>query len=153
VLAQRLVRTLCGHCKAHAFGGEVGDNPQGREMGTATVELHDPARHDPLFGTMPARFAAQTTHLQTVLAPPPGATVLARSSRDACQAFRLGEHTWGVQFHPEFSSTMMRGYIAGRAAALHAEGTDARHLHRAVRPTPLARRVLARFVRHAQRHR
>ncbi|MCI1711768.1 MAG: glutamine amidotransferase [Chiayiivirga sp.] len=138
---------------AHAFGGEVGDNPQGREMGTATVELHDPARHDPLFGTMPARFAAQTTHLQTVLAPPPGATVLARSSRDACQAFRLGEHTWGVQFHPEFSSTMMRGYIAGRAAALHAEGTDARHLHRAVRPTPLARRVLARFVRHAQRHR
>lgn len=138
---------------AHAFGGEVGDNPAGREMGTAALELHAPARHDPLFSGLPARFAAQTTHLQTVLAPPPGATVLASSSRDACQAFRIGEQAWGVQFHPEFSSAMMRGYIAGRAAALHAEGTDARALQRAVKPTPLARRVLHRFVRHAARHR
>jgi GMP synthase (glutamine-hydrolysing) len=137
---------------AHAFGGEVGDNPVGREMGTAAVELHEPARSDALFSGLPQRFAAQTTHLQTVLAPPPGATVLARSERDGCQAFRIGDRTWGVQFHPEFSSWMMRGYIAGRAEALQREGSDAQAMHRAVRPTPWARRVLRQFVRTSRRH-
>lgn len=135
---------------AHAWGGRVGDNPQGREMGTAALELHPHAQHDPLFRGLPPRFGAQTTHLQTVLEPPPGATVLARSERDACQAFRIGKRVWGLQFHPEFSSSMMRGYIAGRADALRREGTDPHHLHRAVRPTPVARRVLSRFVRHAR---
>jgi GMP synthase (glutamine-hydrolysing) len=138
---------------AHAFGGTVADNPAGREMGTAAIELHAPAQQDPLFRGLPPRIQAQTTHLQTVLQPPPGALVLARSERDGCHAFRLGERTWGVQFHPEFSSRMMRGYIHGRADALRHEGTDPHTLHRAVRPTPLARRVLTRFVRHARRHR
>jgi GMP synthase (glutamine-hydrolysing) len=135
---------------AHAFGGTVADNPAGREMGTAALQLHPQAQSDPLFAGLPERFHAQTTHLQTVLQPPPGATVLARSERDGCQAFRIGERIWGVQFHPEFSSGMMRGYIHGRAETLRAEGTDPHGLHRAVRPTPTARRVLSRFVRLAR---
>ena len=138
---------------AHAFGGTVADNPVGREMGTATLELHAEAQQDPLFLGLPGSFRAQTTHLQTVLQPPPGAAVLARSERDGCQAFRLGERIWGVQFHPEFSSGMMRGYIRGRAEALRAEGADPQQLHREVRPTPQARRVLSRFARHARLHR
>jgi GMP synthase (glutamine-hydrolysing) len=135
---------------AHAFGGTVADNPVGREMGTAPIQRHDTADDDPLFAALPHSFRAQTTHRQTVLAPPPGATVLARSERDACQAFRFGTCSWGVQFHPEFSSGMMRGYIAGRADVLRREGVDPSALHRAVRPTPLARGVLSRFVRHAR---
>lgn len=136
---------------AHAFGGVVGDNPAGREMGTAELELEPAARTDPLFAGLPARVRAHTTHLQTVLAPPPGATVLARSTRDTCQAFRLDDQVWGVQFHPEFSAGAMRAYIAGRAEALRREGEDPQRLHRAVRPAPLARRVLQRFVHHARR--
>lgn len=136
---------------AHAFGGVVGDNPAGREIGTAELELHPPAASDPLFAGLPMRIHAQTTHLQTVLEPPPGATVLARSARDACQAFRLDDRVWGLQFHPEFSAAAMRAYIAGRADVLGREGEDPRRLHRAVRPAPFARRVLRRFVRHAQR--
>ena len=136
---------------AHAFGGVVADNPAGREMGTTELELHPPAASDPLFGGLPARVHAQTTHLQTVLEPPPGATVLARSRRDACQAFRLDDRVWGVQFHPEFSAAAMRAYIAGRAEALRHEGEDPRRLHGEVRPTPFARRVLRRFVRLAHR--
>jgi GMP synthase (glutamine-hydrolysing) len=137
---------------AHAFGGVVGDNPAGREMGTTDVELHPAAAQDALFAGLPERFAAHTTHLQSVLVPPPGAQVLARSARDACQAFRVGTQAWGVQFHPEFSADAMRGYITGRAAALRAEGEDPHGLHRAVRPAPLARLLLHRFVRHARRH-
>ena len=136
---------------AHALGGEVGDNPAGREMGTIALELHADAHHDPLFGGLPARFAAQATHLQSVLRAPDGATVLARSAQDDCHAFRWGEHAWGVQFHPEFSARHMRGYVHARREALAREGRDPAALAAGVRATPLARRVLRRFVRHARR--
>lgn len=138
---------------AHALGGTVDYNPRGREMGTVELDLHAPAARDPLFAGLPGRFRAQVTHLQTVLAPPPGAEVLARSDADDCQAFRVGEHAWGVQFHPEFSALHMRGYIQARADALRAEGRCPRAASGAVRPAPRARDVLRRFVRHARRHR
>ncbi|HET6602888.1 MAG TPA: glutamine amidotransferase [Xanthomonadaceae bacterium] len=134
---------------AHAFGGTVGDNPAGREMGTVQVQRLAAAGADPLLGTAPERFAAQTTHLQTVLQAPPGAVVLARSPQDPCQALRIGERIWGLQFHPEFSATVMRGYLAARADRLRAEGADPQALAAAVTATPRARAVLRRFVRHA----
>lgn len=136
---------------AHALGGQVDYNPRGREMGTVPVSLHAGAADDPLFAGLPARFDAHTTHLQTVTAPPPGAQVLATSERDDCQAFRWGEAAWGVQFHPEFSTGMMRGYIHARSEALAKEGTCHASLSKAVRPAPLARRVLRRFIHQAHR--
>ena len=135
---------------AHALGGEVGDHPQGREMGTVDLELHAPAAHDPLFAVLPGRFQAQTTHLQTVLRAPDGATVLARSVHDACHAFRWGDRAWGVQFHPEFSATHMRGYVRARHVALQREGQCPKTIAGNVRATPQARRVLSRFVHHAR---
>ena len=136
---------------AHALGGEVGDHPGGREMGTVELDLHPPAADDPLFAGLPQRFPAQATHLQTVLRPPAGATVLARSLHDACHAFRWGERAWGLQFHPEFSATHMRGYIDARGEALREEGRCPKRLSRTISATPHARRVLRRFVRHARR--
>lgn len=136
---------------AHALGGEVGYHPDGREMGTVDLELHAPAAHDPLFAGLPERFAAQATHLQTVLRVPEGATVLARSVHDACHAFRWGDNAWGVQFHPEFSATHMRGYVLARRDALRREGLCPATVERGVSATPHARRVLRRFVRHARR--
>lgn len=133
---------------AHALGGEVAYNPRGREMGTVAVDLHPEAASDPLFAGLPARFAAHTTHLQTVLRAPADAVVLARSALDGCQAFRWGDRAWGLQFHPEFSVTHMRGYILARRDALQAEGIDPGKCQRDVRPAPLARSVLRRFVRH-----
>ena len=131
---------------AHALGGRVDDNPQGREMGTVCLDLANGAGQDPLFDGFPGQVPAQATHLQTVVQPPPGARVLAVSGRDNCQAFRWGEATWGVQFHPEFSVGMMKGYIRARADALRKEGTCPHELAQAVRPTPVARRVLRRFI-------
>src|SRR5690606_21522241 len=103
---------------AHALGGEVGDNPNGRTMGTVAVELLPAAAGDPLFAGLPGRFPAQATHLQSVLRAPPGATVLARAAHDDCHAFRWGEAAWGVQFHPEFGTVHMRGYVRARADVL-----------------------------------
>lgn len=131
---------------AHALGGRVGDHPDGREMGTIQVEQLPGAAGDPLFEAVPARFAAHATHLQTVLAPPPGARVLARSAHDPCQAFRHGDRAWGVQFHPEFSATHMRGYVEARQEVLLSEGHDVRAMSRTICATPHARRLMRRFV-------
>ena len=135
---------------AHALGGEIGDNPNGREMGTVEVELAPAAADDPLFADLPVRFNAQATHLQSVLRAPEGIVVLARNAHDACHAFRWRGHAWGVQFHPEFSAMHMRGYVRARTAALAREGTCPRALADGVSAAPHARRVLRRFVRHAR---
>jgi GMP synthase (glutamine-hydrolysing) len=135
---------------AHALGGQVGDNPAGREMGTVEVRLAAAAADDPLFAGLPPAFRAQATHLQTVLRAPEGASVLAASELDACQAFRWGTSAWGVQFHPEFGATHMRGYVHARREALRAEGHCPTRLSRKIGATPHARRVLQRFVRHAR---
>jgi GMP synthase (glutamine-hydrolysing) len=132
---------------AHALGGEVAFNPAGRESGTITLQLQDAAADDPLFAGLPAAVPAHATHLQTVLTPPPGATVLARSARDNCQAFRVGPRAWGVQFHPEFATHHMRGYLRERAACIARHGEDAGQLARQVTAAPQARQLLRRFVR------
>lgn len=137
---------------AHALGGRVGDNPAGREMGTVQLDLHPPAAQDPLFAGLPAHFAVQATHLQTVLALPEGATLLATSAQDAACAFRWGRCAWGLQFHPEFSTGHMRGYIRARRDALAEEGRCGKRLAREVSAAPHARRVLRRFVQHARQH-
>ncbi len=131
---------------AHAFGGRVDYHPDGREMGTHTIERLVSADGDALFDRAPARFTAQLTHRQSVLDTPPDAVVLARSAHDSCQAFRVGASTWGIQFHPEFSTAAMRGYIAARSRDLATEGISARALSKAVRATPHARAILRRFA-------
>ncbi len=136
---------------AHALGGRVGDNPKGRQMGTVPVVMLPAAADDLLFTGLPQPFAAQATHQQSVLEMPAEAILLASSDLDACHALRWRERTWGVQFHPEFSASHMRGYVHARRAALAREGTDPLRVLRAVRAAPQARRVLRRFVRHARR--
>ena len=131
---------------AHALGGRVDFHPQGREMGTVEMHCLPAAAEDPLLGHLPGRFRAQMSHLQSVIEPPRGAILLARSAHEAHGAFRIGRQTWGLQFHPEFSASHMRGYIQARAEALRRESTDPLALHRAVAPAPLARSILRRFI-------
>lgn len=132
---------------AHALGGVVGNHPQGREMGTVEIVLDRDAEGDALLAGQPARFRVQMSHLQTVLERPPGTRVLAHSRHDRHAVLHFGGRCWGVQFHPEFSVTHMRGYVRGRAPALRAEGLDPAGMEACVAPTPWARRLLRRFVR------
>lgn len=131
---------------AHALGGQVDYNPRGREIGTAQVERLPASADDPLIGAQPTRFFAHATHLQTVLQPPPGAVVLARSNLDDCQAIRFAPRAWGVQFHPEFTVQHMRGYLRARSEAIDYEGLDTQALLRGVRACPDARTLLRRFA-------
>jgi GMP synthase (glutamine-hydrolysing) len=148
-LVERGIPTLgiCyGHqLLAHALGGEVGDNPHGREFGTVEVELTAEAAHDPLLGGLPARLPVQVCHTQSALRLPEGARRLAQGDRDAHQAFVVGEAAWGVQFHPEFDAEVVTAYIEHYGALLRAEGQDPAALSAGCHDTPIGPTILRRF--------
>jgi GMP synthase (glutamine-hydrolysing) len=79
------------------------------EIGWHTVELTAAGRDDPLLGVLPERFDAFQWHYYTY-ALPAGAEELARN--ESCtQAFRLGEETWGLQFHIEVLEEQVERWI------------------------------------------
>ena len=129
---------------AHAFGGMVADNPRGLEIGTTEIVMAEVAADDPLLGVLPACFPAHVTHYQSAITLPPGCLSLARSEMEPHHAFRLGEWVWGVQFHPEFDETVIRGYLNERRDELG----EARfkRLAKSVAETPHSSRLLRRFV-------
>lgn len=134
---------------AHALGGRVDYLPGGREIGTLPIELTPAAGRDPLTERLPASFRAHTTHEQSVLEPPSGATVLARSARDPHHLLRYGPNAVSTQFHPEFNADVMRAYIRRKHAAMQREGSDARQVWREVAATPIARSLMRGFgLRH-----
>jgi GMP synthase (glutamine-hydrolysing) len=138
---------------AHGLGGRVDWNPLGRQIGTKTLATASRAADDPLFAQAGGEFRAQTTHQQSVVAPPPDAQVLASSPLDPHQALRFGARAWGFQFHPEFSAGVMAGYIRSRRERLVSEGIDPAALLRECGPAPQARALLRRFVELARRGR
>ena len=135
---------------AHALGGEVDFHPQGRELGCYPLHLLGDISEDSVLGHLPATFDALLSHEQTVVRPPQGATVLARSAHDPHQILRYGQHALSVQFHPEFSVELMRACINRRTDELTREGLDAGAMLRAVQATPDAGQILLRFAQLAR---
>jgi len=135
---------------AHALGGRVGPNPNGRQIGTVTTKLLDAARADPLLGHLPSQYSSQTSHSESVLELPSGAERLATSPLDNNFAIRFSENAWGVQFHPEFSGPVMSEYIKCRAQAIRAEGLNPDQLLRKVTDTRMAQTVLKKFAEVAE---
>lgn len=120
---------------ARAAGGEVVQNPRGREIGTVRMQLTEAGRKDPLFAPWAngPEIEVQATHVDAVDPLPPGATVLASNENTTAQAFRLSETLAGVQFHPELWAEAMRDLILSRRDKLAAEGRDAAALAKDVR--------------------
>lgn len=142
---------MLGVCYGHqlmaaAFGGISDYHPAGRESGTHTVRLTQAGQQDPLFRQLPKRFAAHLTHAQSVMQAPHGSTVLAHNSHDAHQALRYGPRQWSVQFHPEFTTPVMRAYIERQGAALRDQGEDPLTLSAGVTDCHEAASLLRRFL-------
>lgn len=130
---------------AQALGGEVGANPNGRQIGTIEVRWEE-GRADSLIEALPPVSAFQATHRETVLSLPSAAVRLASNDLDPNHAFSVGRYAWGVQFHPEFDADIMRSYLDARRALLPAEGLDADRLLASVRETPHGPQLLRRFA-------
>jgi GMP synthase (glutamine-hydrolysing) len=133
---------------AHALGGRIGWLPSGREIGTEPI-TRLAGSEAPAAGGLPPVFPAHTTHRQSVLEPPAGVEVLARSQRDPHQLLRYAPNALSSQFHPEFTADCMRAYIDARADALREEGRDPDILRAGVRETEAARLLLERFAHDA----
>lgn len=145
-----------GVCYGHqliawAFGGEVGFNPGGREIGTVPIELSPEAYSDELFNGLPAQLYAQASHQQSVLRLPENSVLLGANNFDAHHCFRFGETTWGIQFHPEFDEDITRAYINERRADISAEGLDPEQLLSELKETPESASLLERFAEIMQR--
>ncbi len=130
---------------AHALGGRVDYHPAGREIGTVTIETLDDAAGDALLADAPARFSAHASHQQSVLELPHGAVALARSAHDPHHAVRYAPKAWGLQFHPEFSVAIMRGYLDARRPAQVGNCQTGCCGDHGSRPSPRARDLLRRF--------
>jgi len=143
---------LLGICYGHqllarAAGGQVGDNPRGKEIGTVRLDLLPQCATDPVFGSLPQSFHVHVTHSQTVVSLLAGSTRLAANAHEPTHAMRVGDWAYGVQFHPEYDGDIMRSYIEEQKAELAAAGEDVTKLLGTVRETPVAARVLRNFAR------
>ncbi|MDQ6435194.1 type 1 glutamine amidotransferase [Mesorhizobium sp. LHD-90] len=125
---------------ARAFGGtnQIGG---AREFGWCPVSLTDEGAADPVLSHAPRNFSIFQWHDDT-FSLPDGALHLATSGVAQNQAFRIGRATYGIQFHFEADTTLVRewkqafaGTIAEREpdwpgrfeteAARHGPGADA----------------------------
>jgi len=134
------------HQLARVLGGRAGWNPNGREMGTYSVELTAEGRDDPLFEGLPDTLDVHESHSQSVLTLPPGARLLAFNAHDPHQGFAVSDHVWSFQFHPEFDADIVRGYIDDRADEIRSEDLDPETLKATTRDSDLGPRLLRRFV-------
>ena len=94
---------------ARAAGATVGPADTS-EVGWVEVELTAAGHADPVLSTLPARIDAFQWHHYT-FGLPAAATELATSAA-ARQAFALGGHAWGIQFHAEVTREMIASWVA-----------------------------------------
>lgn len=112
-----------------------------REFGWQTIETTDSAADDPVLCSVPRGFASFQWHSDHYDLPQ-GATRLAANAAAENQAFRVGNRSWGMQFHFEVSRAVAAawnrrfpkevearhpGWLAefDRLAARHAPASDA----------------------------
>jgi len=130
---------------AHGLGGEVGKNPNGREMGTVELRMNVAgATGDILFGG--GTFPVHMSHVESVLVPPDGAKVLGATDLDPNAVLRFGPRQWGVQFHPEFDADITRRYVEVRREIIRGEGSDPEAMIEATASTPESSSILNRFA-------
>jgi GMP synthase-like glutamine amidotransferase len=98
---------------AAAAGAEV-HRVESPEIGWWEVERAPAAADDPVLGALPERFTAYQWHSYACRLPA-GAVELA-TSPVCTQAYVLGGHAWGVQFHPEVTPDVLEEWIGDYAS-------------------------------------
>ena len=109
---------------AEATGGRVALGEDGIEAGARLVAKRDAAWEDPLLADIPFTPTVVQWHEDVVVDLPPGAVLLASSSKYPHQAFRVGTRAWGLQFHIETSPDMVRSWGRDYGARVVESGRD-----------------------------
>lgn len=81
--------------------GAVVDRRWPEPISAVPVALSDAGLADPLMGVLPPHFDAFVGHKEAISSLPPHAVLLASSPACPVQAFRVGNHVYATQFHPE----------------------------------------------------
>ncbi len=115
VAVRDAVLTL-GICLGHqliasALGGTVCRNPRGRQIGVYDVGWTAAASTDQLLSPLATPRRAIHWNEDLVLAPPPGAILLAATPLGEVQAMRFAPTVWGVQWHPEATPDMISSWV------------------------------------------
>ena len=95
---------------AKELGARVYRNSQ-PEIGWFDLRLTAEGLADPVFAGLPEVHPMFHWHGETFDLPP-GAALLASSARTAHQAFRFGDRTYGLQYHPEITPEMISCWCA-----------------------------------------
>lgn len=94
---------LGGQILAHIGGGEVRAEYGHPERGSTRITPTEEGRRDPVLSTLGEVAPMIQHHVDQMTRIPEGAVLLATSEKVENQAFRLGRHVRGLQFHPEAS--------------------------------------------------
>ena len=68
-----------------------------------------------MLGGLPAELSSVQWHFLEVTELPPGSATLCSSERCRNQAFRVGAHAWGLQFHLEASTATAEAWTLEEA--------------------------------------
>jgi GMP synthase (glutamine-hydrolysing) len=110
---------------AQVGGGSTRVGVQGPEVGATLVAKRDAADADPVFGPLPLSPDVLQWHHDEIDRLPPGATLLASNPVYPNQAYRVGEHVYGLQFHIEPDAELIRRWAASDPVGVAASGLDA----------------------------
>jgi GMP synthase (glutamine-hydrolysing) len=109
---------------AQVGGGSTRVGVDGPEVGAALVAKRDAADADPLFGPLPLSPDVLEWHHDEIDRLPAGATLLASNPRYENQAYRVGEHVYGLQFHIETDAALVRQWAEGDPVGVAGTGLD-----------------------------
>jgi GMP synthase (glutamine-hydrolysing) len=128
--------------------GGVVDRQWSEPIGAVTMTLTSEGAADPLLGALPPSFDAFLGHKEAVSTLPRGAVLLASSPTCPVQAFRLGEHVYATQFHPELDVDGLVTRIETYRHFGYFEPDEGAELIRLARAAVVTQppRILARFV-------
>jgi len=166
--AHRFGTPLLGVCFGHqligaAYGATVVGNPLGWEVASHDIEVDEAGRTDPLFeglfdadngGKLSVNFSHRDAVAADTVSPLNGLRILAGNAKCATQVLAASDHIRGVQFHPEFTGSVVSAYVRHRydEIAADADGRTApadhpKQLLESARDCPDGERVFHNFVR------
>jgi GMP synthase (glutamine-hydrolysing) len=128
-------------------GGDI-DRTFAEPVSAVPINLTTDGLADPLLAGLPETFLAFVGHKEALRALPPGATLLASSATCPVQMFRIGEHQYATQFHPELDvpGIIERIHAYQHLGYFHPDELDTLIEQVSATSVPWPERILANFT-------